>query len=47
MPLLYLLRDNHSQQRTMQGPSVLQKAVLIAQESGASSRPRLFGFAQG
>ena len=47
MLLLYPLGYNHSQQCALQSPSVLQKAVLIAQESGVSSLPGLFGFAQG
>lgn len=47
MPLLYPLGYNHSQQCTVQDPSVLQKAVLLAQESSVSSRPGFFGFTQG
>lgn len=47
MPLLYLFSYNHNQQCTLQGLSVLQKAVLTAGESGMSSHPGLFGFAQG
>jgi len=37
MPPLYLLGYNHSQQCTLQGSSMLQKAILIAQESDVSS----------